>query len=154
VTISTKETTLIMKKNIFMAAMAVAFMMSCGASKDATSAKSLNGEWEITEVNGTQINAADCENMPFLGFNESKNELYGNSGCNMLTGSYGGDTKKGQIDFSQTGMTRMLCADMKVERMVMDALSKSTHFSVDPQSNTLTLTDNSGKTVMKLKGRK
>ncbi len=143
-----------MKKTILAATITAAMMMSCGSAKDAGSTKALNGEWEITEVNGTKINAGDSENIPFLGFNASKKELYGNSGCNLLTGSYGGNTNKGEIDFSQTGMTRMLCADMKVERMVMEALGKSKSFTIDSTSGTMTLKDNSSKAVMMLKSRK
>lgn len=141
-------------KKLMTAAFVVALMMSCGSAKDAGSTKSLNGEWDITEVNGIKINAGDCENVPFLGFNGSKKELYGNSGCNLLTGSYGGNTKNGEIDFSQTGMTRMLCADMKVERMVMEALGKSKKFTIDENSKTMTLKDAGGKAVMTLKNRK
>ncbi len=141
-------------KKLMTAALTVALIMSCGSAKDAGNTKSLNGEWNITEVNGIKINAGDCENIPFLGFNANKKELYGNSGCNLLTGSYGGNTKKGEIDFSQTGMTRMLCADMKVERMVMESLGKSKTFTIDELSNTMTLKDTSGKAVMTLKKRK
>ncbi len=141
-------------KKLMTAALTVALIMSCGSAKDAGNTKSLNGEWDITEVNGIKINAGDCENIPFLGFNASKKELYGNSGCNLLTGSYGGNTKKGEIDFSQTGMTRMLCADMKVERMVMESLGKSKTFTIDELSNIMTLKDTSGKAVMTLKKRK
>ncbi len=141
-------------KKLMTAALTVALIMSCGSAKDAGNTKSLNGEWDITEVNGIKINAGDCENIPFLGFNASKKELYGNSGCNLLTGSYGGNTKKGEIDFSQTGMTRMLCADMKVERIVMESLGKSKTFTIDELSNTMTLKDTSGKAVMTLKKRK
>ncbi len=141
-------------KKLMTATLTVALIMSCGSAKDAGNTKSLNGEWDITEVNGIKINAGDCENIPFLGFNANKKELYGNSGCNLLTGSYGGNTKKGEIDFSQTGMTRMLCADMKVERMVMESLGKSKTFTIDELSNTMTLKDTSGKAVMTLKKRK
>lgn len=59
-------------KKLMTAAFVVALMMSCGSAKDAGSTKSLNGEWDITEVNGIKINAGDCENVPFLGFNGSK----------------------------------------------------------------------------------
>lgn len=51
-------------------------------------------------------------------------------------------------------MTRMLCADMKVERMVMEALGKSKKFTIDENSKTMTLKDASGKAVMTLKNRK
>ena len=137
-----------MKKSVFMFAIAAIAMCSCGSTKTASEASSLEGEWKITEVNGTKINKGDSENVPFLGFKTKEGRLYGNTGCNLLTGTYGGNVKKGEIDFSQTGSTRMMCADMKVERMVLEALGKSTHFKVDGKK--MTLSDNAGSVVVEL----
>ena len=142
-----------MKKSVFYAAVATLAMVSCGSSKVVSDVAALNGEWNIVEVEGTTINKGDCENVPFLGFKTSENRLYGNTGCNMLTGGMAGDVKNGKIDFSQTGSTRMMCADMKVERMVLDALGKSTGYSIGSNGK-MTLNDKSGKTVVVLQKRK
>lgn len=142
-----------MKKNFFAVAASVAVMASCGSTKVASDMTALNGEWSIVEVNGTKINAEDSETAPFLGFDAKESRLYGNTGCNMLTGALKADMKKGTIDFSQTGSTRMMCADMKTERLVLDALEKSTKFKVDG-SDKMTLNDKGGKTVIVLKKRK
>lgn len=142
-----------MKKSILMAAMAAAVMLSCGSSKPAADVAALDGEWNIIEVEGSKINAGDAEEMPFLGFDSKNSNLYGCTGCNRLTGVLKADVKKGTIDFSQTGSTRMMCADMKVERMVLDALGKTTRFSVNG-TDKLSLNDNNGKTVIVLQKRK
>ncbi len=141
-----------MKKSVFMAAVAAVIMGSCGSSKMASDVASLDGEWNIVEVEGNAVKAGDSENVPFLGFKTGENRLYGNTGCNLLTGSIAGNIKNGEIDFSKTGSTRMMCADMKVERMVLDALGKATRFSIDG-SKKMTLSDKSGKAVVVLNRR-
>ena len=70
----------------------------------------------------------------------------------MLTGSLAGDLKTGKIDFSQTGTTQMLCADMKVEGMVLEALKKSKKYTIN--NNEMTLNDNGGNVVVVLKKTK
>ena len=47
----------------------------------------------------------------------------------------------------------MLCANMEVERQVLDALGKTAKYSLDGTGK-LTLTDKSGKTVILLEKRK
>ena len=141
-----------MKRLVFFAAIAASLMASCGSTKATSDTASLNGEWNIVEVEGKTINKGDCENVPFLGFKTAENRLYGNTGCNLLTGSIAGDVKNGKIDFSQTGSTRMMCADMKVERMVLDALNKSTGYTVGKDGK-MTLNDNNGKVVVVLQKR-
>lgn len=139
-----------MKKSFLIAAAAAAVMASCGSSKVASDISVLNGEWSIVEVEGTKINPEDSETAPFIGFNAKDKRLYGNTGCNLLTGSLKADVEKGTIDFSQTGSTRMMCANMKTERIVLDALNKTVKFKIDGVDK-LTLNDKSGKTVIVLK---
>lgn len=142
-----------MKKSVFFAAAAAIAMVSCGTQKVATDLSALDGEWSIVEVDGNKINPEDSETAPFIGFKSGAKQLYGNTGCNMLTGSLSADAAKGTIDFSQTGSTRMMCADMKTERLVLDALNKTTRFSLEGKSK-MTLNDNSGKPVIVLQKRK
>ena len=141
-----------MRKLICIAAVAAAALASCGSSKVASDVAALNGEWTIVKVEGKTITKGDCENVPFLGFETAKKNLYGNTGCNMLTGSLAGDLKNGKIDFSQTGTTQMLCADMKVEGMVLEALKKSKKYTIN--NNEMTLNDNGGNVVVVLKKTK
>lgn len=141
-----------MKKNFALAALAAAVMMSCGSTKSVGDAAALNGEWNIMEVNGSKVDKADVEEAPFLGFDAKSNNVYGCTGCNRLTGTL--KVKgNGGIDFGQMGCTQMLCANMEVERLVLDALGKTAKYSLDGTGK-LTLTDNSGKTVILLEKRK
>ena len=83
---------------------------------------SLNGEWNITEVNGTTLTT---DPLPFIGFDVTQHRIYGNSGCNRMMGSFEADSlNPGKISFGQIGSTRMMCQDMKTEQAVLDALGK------------------------------
>ena len=75
-----------MKKSVFIVSAALV-AASCGSPKVATDVAALDGEWNIVEVEGKKINKGDCENVPFLGFDTKKSNLYGNTGCNTLTGA-------------------------------------------------------------------
>ena len=141
-----------MRKLICIAAVAAAALASCGSSKVASDVAALNGEWTIVKVEGKTITKEDCENVPFLGFDTKKSNLYGNTGCNNLTGALKVNAKKSSIDFSQTGTTMMMCADMKVERMVLDALGKSNGFVMEGNGK-MTLNDKKGNAVVKLQKR-
>ena len=94
-------------------------LASCGAGKQATIAD-LGGEWVITSADGNTLNA---ETTPFIGINAADGTVYGSTGCNNLVGTLDKNQKPGTVDFSQLGSTRMMCADMTSERIVMDMLN-------------------------------
>ena len=103
-----------MKKIVlkFMAVCTGALIVSCGSGKNMLSISSLDGEWNITEVDGQQIST---ERMPFIGFDVVQKRIYGNSGCNRMMGTFEADSlKPGALKFGQIGSTRMMCPDMKV----------------------------------------
>ena len=122
---------------------------ACGSSKKAMQVVALDGEWNIIAVNGDKIESATS---PYLGFDMDENRLYGNAGCNRMTGSFEVDTlNPGKIHFGTIGTTRMMCPDMETEQKVLAALEKVTACSGDKTS--LSLNDAEGKTVMMLEKR-
>lgn len=105
----------------------------------------LNGEWNVSTLNGQAIPAAD--NAPFLGFDTNDSRVYGFTGCNRLTGTL--DAKafmKGKADFGQLGMTRMLCQDDKYERPFTEALGKVSTSEIE--GNRMTLKDKDGNPLL------
>jgi len=78
-------------------------MSSCGSTKEAASLSSLNGEWNIIEVNGSAIVPAENQELPFIGFDTATGKVYGNSGCNRMMGSIDLNSKPGTIDMSRLG---------------------------------------------------
>lgn len=140
-----------MKKNIFIIAMATVMASACSSSKQVASSADLNGEWTIEKVNGTAINKNAGDEIPFLGFEVDKKNVYGCTGCNNLTGTM--EIKDNKLDLSKMGCTQMLCADMTNEQIVLGALEKVNSFSINENGN-LILTNKQGKAVIELAKKK
>lgn len=106
-------------------------MSSCGASKKLVSPASLNGEWNIVEVEGQNIASSNHQPAPFIGFDFVEKRIYGNSGCNRMMGTFVADTlKPGVISFGTIAGTRMACPDMTLEKSVLGALGKVKAYEV------------------------
>lgn len=99
-------------------------MFSCRTAEKATSLSSINGEWNIIEVNGSKITPDESNSLPFIAFDTTTGRLSGNSGCNRMMGSFDINAKPGSIDFKSIGSTRMMCPDMTTENNVLNALAQ------------------------------
>ena len=122
---------------------------ACGSSKKAMQVVALDGEWNIIAVNGDKIESATS---PYLGFDMDENRLYGNAGCNRMTGSFEVDTlNPGKIHFGTIGTTRMMCPDMDVESRVLEALN--TVKSYAETESGIELADAEGNAVLTLEKR-
>lgn len=140
-----------MRKTILGACLAV--LAACAACTTAhnAAASSLAGEWDIVEIEGSAVSAADCEEPPFLGFDAKGGNVYGSTGCNQLTGSLRADGRRGTVDFSALGCTRMLCADMRTEDRLLGAMGRVRTYALTGDS--LSLADGSGRIVVRLRHR-
>ena len=112
-----------MKKLVLkmMAVCAGALIVSCGSGKNMLSVSSLDGEWNITEVDGQKIST---ERMPFIGFDVAQKRIYGNSGCNRMMGTFDVNAKPGSLELGAMASTRMMCPDMTTEKNVLSALAQ------------------------------
>lgn len=115
-----------MKKNVFISflcTMAIAFSLSsCRSAKEITTLDSLNGEWNIIEINGSEVAPGSGKDLPYIGFESASGKVYGNSGCNRIMGSFDTNAKAGEIDLGTLAGTRMMCPDMTLEQNVLNAL--------------------------------
>ncbi|WP_455674228.1 META domain-containing protein [Phocaeicola sp.] len=141
-----------MKKVVFRLALLCAgalIVTSCGGGKNMLTLSSLNGEWNITEVDGQKISAGKA---PFIGFDVAQKRIYGNSGCNRMMGTFEADSlKPGVLSFGQIGSTRMMCPDMKTEQSVLGALGKvKSYETVSDEPEVIALCAADGQQVMKL----
>lgn len=117
---------------------------SCVSSADLSA---LSGEWRVVRIGGEEV--TEEENAPFLGFDVKKNLLYGFTGCNRLTCPLNARTfVRGKADFSQMGMTRMLCQNDRYERPLVDALNKATLSEVS--ASDIKLKDAAGQVLLEL----
>ena len=105
------------------AAAVTAALASCASSRQAVTLNDLQGEWDIIEIHGTVVVPAEGQAFPFLGF-DATGRVYGNAGCNRITGAIDPKAKPGTIDLSRLGSTMMMCPDMTVERNVLTALGE------------------------------
>lgn len=139
-----------MNRKIFFIAMAgMALLTSCQVTRHAMSSSIIEGEWNITDVNGSAIKAA---NVPYVGFNTRENRVYGNSGCNKIAGSFDFKGKKGQIELGQMLSTMMACPDMELEQSILQALNSVERFkSIDKDH--LALCDKKKKTLLQMERR-
>lgn len=109
--------------SIYMACI-VLVMFSCRSAKEVVSLSSMNGDWNIIEINGTAVVPAEGTPLPFIGFDTTTGKVYGNSGCNRLMGSFDVKAPAGSIDLGALGSTRMMCPDMTIEQNVLSALAQ------------------------------
>ena len=98
----------------------ITLLTSCQVTRHATSSSMIEGEWNITEVNGSAINAHPS---PYIGFNTQENCVYGNSGCNKIAGSFDFKGKNGQIELGQMLSTMMACPNMELEQSILQELN-------------------------------
>lgn len=126
-----------MKKVLFSFCMATALagMSSCASTKDAATVSSLEGEWNIIEVNGTVTVPAPGQEFPYIGFDVQAGNVYGCSGCNRLTGAFDVHAKPGRIDLGTLGSTRMMCPDMALEQQVLAALAQVKRYKRIDETN-------------------
>ena len=120
---------------------------ACGSGKQVASVEDLQGEWAVVEVKGDAI-PSDSE--AFLGFNVADKQVYGNCGCNSLTGIWAtNDGQPGSLLLDQVGVTRMMCPDMTTEDAILSALAEVKGFGIE--NDILTLTDAEGNELVELK---
>ncbi|MBO8471517.1 MAG: META domain-containing protein [Bacteroidetes bacterium] len=126
-------------KNILTAVTAAILLGSCATGVN------LSGKWEIVSLNGETVNA--IETKPFLEFDTEKSEVHGNTGCNLMNGSYSQDGKK--LSFGNMATTMMAGPDMDLEREVLDAINKTASIK-DMAGNKVQVFDANGNLIMEL----
>ncbi len=97
---------------------------SCASTRNAATVADIGGEWNIIELNGEPVVPPPGQAFPFIGFDAGRGEVYGESGCNRMTGRFDTEAKPGTLGLGALGSTRMTCPDMTLERKVLDALSQ------------------------------
>lgn len=99
-------------------------MVSCRSVEKAIPLSSINGEWNIIEVNGSKVHPGENRTLPFISFDTATGRLSGNSGCNRMMGGFDVSAKPGSIDLKGIASTRMMCPDMTTENNVLGALAQ------------------------------
>lgn len=128
------------------AAAAVFAIQSCCSQPD------LNGRWAVISVAGEEVVLPDSlsEAAPFIEFNAAESRVHGNTGCNIMNGSYTLDGKK--LKFGQMATTMMAGPQelMELESKVLNAVNSAASFKSAPDG-TLQILDAEGNAVMDLR---
>ena len=99
-------------------------MSSCRSVEKAIPLSSIDGEWNIIEVNGSKVTPGESKTLPFISFDTASGRLSGNSGCNRMMGNFDVNAKPGSLSLEGVASTRMMCPDMTTERNVLGALAQ------------------------------
>lgn len=127
-------------------------MSSCSSTKNSATLSSINGEWNVIEINGEVVVPAPEQEFPFIAFNTTDGTVYGTTGCNRLTGSFDVKAEPGTIDLGGLGSTRMMCPDMTVEDNLLAALAVVKKYKVLDEEN-IALCEDSDKPMVVLQKR-
>jgi heat shock protein HslJ len=105
---------------------------SCKAQKSNISFSSLNGNWEIVELNGASL----TDKKPTLTFNVSDKKVSAYAGCNRLAGTVTPDTKSpASLKIGTVISTKMFCANaMDTEHTLAKALEAVETFDTVKES--------------------
>lgn len=81
-------------------------MSSCRSVEKAIPLSSINGEWNIIEINGSKVTSGESRTLPFIAFDTATGRVSGSSGCNRMMGSFDVNAKPGSLELGAMGSTR------------------------------------------------
>lgn len=84
-------------------------------------------QWQLSQLMGKNVEIKD--DAFYITFFYD-NKIVGKGACNNITGSYTSD-EKGAITIDSLASTRMMCPNISQEQAFKDALSKTTHYTMD-----------------------
>lgn len=107
----------------------------------------LNGKWKVVKIDDQPINVAEM----VLVFDVDEKKVHGNTGCNVMNGSFETDMDTpNSISFSNLAVTMMMCPDIEAERALLIALEDANR--AKPISKTeVQLLNSDNKVVLTLK---
>lgn len=115
-------------------------------------ARNLGGEWQIIQVGPTTIDRD--EDMPYLIFEPSSAQFYGNNGCNTLNGAYA-VTDKDEITFYNVLSTMRLCPDTpfdnQINTIVADGVTTRLKMTEIGQETFVDFLGEGGKSIMRMR---
>lgn len=115
-------------------------------------ANSIEGEWTISSVRGTEV---EGEERPYINFDLAKDRFYGSNGCNVVNGdlSIGADSVKGSMRLDNVISTMKMCQDAPYEYLINLALADTRSYAIRQQAplTFLDLKGANGKTIMVLR---
>ncbi len=137
--------TIKMKKIISMAATAAAMTaLSCAQTPD------LSGEWKVVTINGVEIEAPETEDevAPFINFDAESGRIHGNTGVNLVNGTY--ELSGNDLTFGTLATTMMAGPEPKAQTEQEFLAAVNEVKSAKVKAGVLTLYDADGNVLMTL----
>ena len=85
---------------------------------------SLIGTWKVIQMNGME----SLKNYPTFEFVEEENRVAGYAGCNNYFATY--NLSGSELNFSDAGSTRKMCADMSVEDAFLKKINQIARYKI------------------------
>ena len=108
----------------------------------------INDIWVLQKMENHTIKKSEYNKLPTLQFSISNNKVYGNDGCNNISGQFLYDDQ-GHIKIDNLMGTKMMCENMENPDKFHSLLSKTNHYKV--KHNILTLFDLQSYELMSFK---
>lgn len=118
-----------------------AFVACSGANKLSTNPADLQGDWQLSSMNGSQVQMSESYTVSF----NTDGTVAGKADCNYFTGEYSA-SEEGSVSMSAVSTTKVKCGSNSMSDSYLNAVSGSQSFQVQG-SNTLTLNTGSGELV-------
>lgn len=118
-----------------------AFMACSGANQLSTNPADLQGEWQLTSMNGMEAQMGESFTVSF----NTDGTVAGKAGCNYFSGEYS-TMEEGNVSMNSVSTTKMNCGSNSNSNSYLNSISSASSFQVQG-ANTLTLNTGSGELV-------
>lgn len=118
-----------------------AFVACSGANSLSTNPADLQGEWQLSSMNDTQVQMGSNYTVSF----NTDGTVAGKADCNYFSGEYSAQ-EEGNVSMNAVSTTKMNCGSNSNSNSYLNSVSSSSSFQVRG-ANTLTLNTGSGELV-------
>ncbi len=127
-------------RKILFAILATALLISCVGRPN------LNGNWTISSVDGELINQREIH--PYINFDKATGRFHGNSGVNIINGTFTATWSKLKFDNLSTTMMAGSENDMEIESDIIEAINSAAKFR--GKNGNVEILDDDGDVVLVL----
>lgn len=118
-----------------------AFVACSGANQLSTNPADLQGDWQLTSMDGSQVQMSENYTVSF----NTDGTVAGKADCNYFTGEYSA-SEGGSVSMNGVSTTKVNCSSNSMSNSYLNAVSGSQSFQVRGK-NTLTLNTGSAELV-------
>lgn len=132
---------------LFLMAITIAAFAACTGPKDlATNPGAIQGDWQLTSMNGDEFSEDDGYTLSF----NTDQTVAGLAGCNYVVGEYSAEEDEeeeiGTVSLNSVAGTKIMCDSESTDADYISAVESVNNFEVH-EGNELVLTDDSNEMV-------